>query len=84
MLDTIKSFIADLARPFSIVATSASAAAATVIIALKVDGFEGAAIFIGAVYAGLAGLYGWKSWEKRGEAKHAAEVEVAKAGQSQV
>lgn len=62
-LDAVKGFIGDLARPFAIISTSGSAAYATGVIAHRVDSFEGAAIFIGAVYAGLAGLYGFKAWE---------------------
>jgi hypothetical protein len=77
--EVVKSFIADLARPFAIITTSGSAAWATVTIANRVDGFESAALYIAAVYAGLGGLYGFKSWEKRGEAKSAATVEVVRA-----
>ena len=38
-----------------------------------------AAIFIGAVFAGVGALYGAKSWEMAQSAKQAATVEVAKA-----
>jgi len=78
-LDQLKGLVGDLARPFAIIVTSGSAAWATVVIAYRVDGFESAGIYIGAVYAGLAGLYGFKAWENRGADKHAAEVEKIKA-----
>lgn len=79
MLDRIKAFLADLARPFAIISTSGAAAWATVTISYRVDGFENAALYMAAVYAGLAGLYGFKSWEQRGETKSAAEVEKVRA-----
>lgn len=78
-LDELKHFIGDLARPFAIIATSLSASIATVVIAYKVDAFEGAAIFIGAVFAGVGALYGAKAWENAKTGKHSAEVEIAKA-----
>lgn len=78
-LDRFKGLFGDLARPFAIIATSGSAAAATVIIALRVDGFDSAAIFIGAVYTGVAALYAGKAWENVSAGKQAATVEVAKA-----
>lgn len=78
-LDQFKGAVADLARPFAIISTSGAAAWATVTIARRVDGFEAAALYIAAVYAGLAGLYGFKSWEQRGETKNAALVEVERA-----
>lgn len=71
---------ADLARPFAIYITAAAGALATVIVATKLEGdAAAAAIFIGAVNAGVAALYGAKAWEKSQEGKHAASVEVAKA-----
>lgn len=76
---SLKAFIGDIARPFSIISTSAAASWATVVIAQKVTSFEGAALFIGAVFAGLGGLYWGKSWEIGTQAKQAAKVEVAKA-----
>ena len=66
-LDQIRQLVGDLARPFSIIATSGAASVAIVIGATKVeDGVAGAA-YIGAVLAGLVGLYGFKSWEQRGK-----------------
>ena len=73
-----KALVGDLARPFAIIASSASAAVATVVIAFKVDGFDGAALFIGAVYAGVGALYGAKSLEVAAVRKRDSEVEVAK------
>lgn len=77
-LDRIKGFIGDLARPFAIIVTSYGAAHATIVIAYKVTSFSEAAIFIGAVFAGLGALYGVKSWENAKTGKHASEVEIAK------
>lgn len=78
-LDAVKSFVGDLARPFAIIVTSASAATATVVVSFKVDGFDGAAIFIGAVFAGVGALYGAKAWENTRTGRQAADVEIAKA-----
>lgn len=78
-MDQIKAFIGDLARPFAIISTSYAAAHATIVIAHKVNTFEGAATFIGAVFLGLGGLYGAKAWEVAKTGKQAAEVEIAKA-----
>lgn len=77
--DQVKGFIGDLARPFAIISTSLSAAIATVVIAFKVEAFEGAAIFIGAVYVGVGGIYTAKAWEAVSAGKRAADVEIAKA-----
>jgi len=82
-VETLKSFIGELARPFAIYVTSAAAAAATVkiawTIANKTDDFSAAAIFITAIFGGLAGLYGFKAWENRGNAKADSAVGVAVA-----
>jgi hypothetical protein len=77
-VDAVRAFIADLARPFAIISTSGAAAWATVTISYRVDGFENAALYMAAVYAGLAGLYGFKSWEQAKAGGHVAEVEKAK------
>jgi len=77
-LDQIKGFVGDLARPFAIIATSGAASWSTVIIAQKVDGFDSAAIFIGAVFTGVAALYGAKAWEVARTGKQAADIEIAK------
>jgi hypothetical protein len=84
-LDQFKGMFSDLARPFSIVVTSLSAAVAPVIVVVRIapDRLElvAAAALVGALYAGVAGLYWGKSWEKRGESKHAADVEKVRAAQ---
>jgi hypothetical protein len=77
--DQVKAFVGDLARPFAVISTSAAAAAATVLIALRVTSYAEGAIFIGAVYAGVGALYAAKSWELNTQAKQAAGVEIAKA-----
>lgn len=77
--DQIKAFIGDLARPFAIISTSYAASHATVVIAYKVSSFSEAAIFIGAVFAGVGALYGAKAWEVARTGKQAAEVEIAKS-----
>lgn len=77
-----KDMVADLARPLAIIITAAAGAAATVIVACKLQGDAAAvAIFIGAVNAGTAALYGAKAWEITKAGKHNAEVEIAKAKQ---
>ena len=87
-LGEIKVFIADIARPFSIIVTSTAAGWATVAIARDISkhadsSFSEAAIYMGAVFTGLAALYGAKAWEKSQESKHAASAAVAQAGGAQ-
>jgi len=77
-LDQFKAFVGDLARPYAIWAGATSASVATVIVALKVDGFEAAGIFIGAAWAGVGALYGAKAFEVAAVRKRDSEVEVAK------
>lgn len=81
----VKVLIADLARPFAIYATSFSVSWATIDIghsvAKRAGSFAEAAIYVTAIFAGVAALYGAKAWEKSQEGKHAATVEVAKAAQ---
>ena len=76
--DVIKSFVGDLARPFAIYVTSASAAIATVMVAFRTQDGTDAAILMGAVFAGVGALYGAKAWEITKTGKQAAEVEIAK------
>ena len=78
-MDSVKAFIGDLARPFAIISTSYAASHATVVIAYKVSSFSEAAIFIGAVFAGVGALFGAKAWENARAGKHATEIEIAKA-----
>lgn len=78
--ELFKVVVGDLARPVGILITSIGAAIATVVVALKIGpDAAAAAIFIGAVYTGLAALWAAKSWENSQSGKHAATVEVAKA-----
>lgn len=78
-----QSLVGDLARPFSIIVTSASAAVVPVIIVVRIapdrlDLVAGAAL-VGALYAGVAGLYWGKSWEQAKVSGQAAEVEKERA-----
>ena len=61
--ERVKAFIGDIARPFAIYVTSGSAAIATVMVAFRTDNGTDAALLIGAVYAGVGALYGFKAWE---------------------
>jgi hypothetical protein len=76
--EQLQAFIGEVARPFAIIATSASVAAATVLVALHVTTAEGGALVLGTVYAGVGALYGVKSWEKAKVGGQAAEVEKAR------
>lgn len=77
-VDQVKAFIGDLARPFAIISSSYAASHATIVIAYKVSSFSEAAIFIGAVFAGVGALYGAKAWEVARTGKQATELEIAK------
>lgn len=79
-VEQLKGLVADLARPVAIVSSALSASAAGIIIAFRVQNFtlEGAAIFVGALHAGLAALYGAKAWEIERSNRHAADVEKAR------
>lgn len=79
LLDQLKGFIGDLARPFAIIATSGAAAVAVVKIAWAITDANQGAIYIGAVFVGVGALYGAKSWENTAQAKQTANIEVAKA-----
>lgn len=63
MMDRIKHLIGDLARPFAIWWTSGAAGVAIVRLARPDTDLAGAAVYIGAVLAGVAALYGAKAWE---------------------
>lgn len=72
---TVTDIIGDLARPFSIYATSGAAAVSTVLIALKAeDALTGAAL-VAAIYTGLGALYWGKTWENREVRGQEAAVE---------
>jgi hypothetical protein len=77
--ETVKAFIGDLARPFAIIVTALSAAVTPIIIAFRVGApsLEGAAIFMGAIYAGVGAMFGAKAWENTKQAQ--ATADVAKA-----
>jgi hypothetical protein len=77
-LATFRATVGDLARPFAIWSSSGAAAIATVRIAWAGEDFSGAAIFIGAVWAGVGALYASKSWEKNTEVRANADVEKSK------
>lgn len=78
-LEQWKGFLGDLARPFAIIVTAVSASAAGVIVATKVESGTDGALVMGAIYAGLGALYGFKSWEAGKATTNAANVEIAKA-----
>lgn len=77
--DAVKAFIADLARPFAIYATSGAAAIATVRIAWDVNEPNGGAVLLTAVYAGVGALYLGKAWENQRVQGQNAEVEKERA-----
>jgi hypothetical protein len=79
-LDAIKALVGDLARPFAIIVTSLGASATGIIIALRADDpdLTAASLFVGAIYTGVAALYGAKAWEVTKTSQ--ASAEVAKAG----
>lgn len=83
-LEQWKAAIGDLARPFAIYVSAISAGWATIAIAYRVQSptLESAAIFIGAIYAGLGVLYGAKAWEVAKTGGQAADVAKAQAGAS--
>lgn len=76
--DTFKVLVADLARPFSIYAASASGAWATVVVASKVTTAEGGALVLGVLAGWGTALYAGKAFETTQIAKQSASVEVAK------
>lgn len=80
-LSDLAAFFGEVARPFAIITTSASASWATLTLAAKVNSPE-AAVFCGAIYLGVGTLYGVKGWEKVVQARGDAEVrkEAAKTG----
>lgn len=77
--DQFKALVGDLARPFAIIATSASASVATIIVACRVNDGNDGAMLMGAVGVMVTGLYLGKAWETAKAGKYAAEVEKAKA-----
>lgn len=73
-LDHVKSFVGDLARPFAIIVTSGGAAWATVVAAYRVQNGTDGALLLTAIFAGVAVLYGAKSWEVAKVAKTQSEA----------
>lgn len=80
VLADIAAFAGEMARPFAIIVISASAGRAIVILAHKLGAGE-AALYIGAVLAGLGALYGAKAWEKVAQIRGDAAVKKAEAQQ---
>lgn len=82
-LDAFKGLVGDLARPFSIIASSFSAAVVPIVIVCRIapERLElvAAAAFVGALYAGVGTLYWGKSWEQAKVSGQAAEVEKVRA-----
>lgn len=81
-LDQIKGLVADLARPFAIISTSAASSWAIVDIGRRVNTGEGGALFIGVVMGGLTALYAGKVYENTRIAGQNAEVEKVRATQN--
>lgn len=81
-VETFKSVVGELARPFAIIVTGFSVAVTPIIIVCRMapDRLDliGAAALVGAGYAGHVGLYGFKSWEVARTGKQAADVEIAR------
>jgi len=75
----IKTFIADLARPFTLYAMGFSGAWATVIISGKVKGGDDGYLVLGAIGLTVSALYAGKALELANISKHTAEVEKVRA-----
>jgi hypothetical protein len=80
VMEQIKGFVGDLARPIAIIGTTYGFNVALIKAADKIGpDATAAAIFITAAGGILATLYGAKAWEVIQGGKHAANVEIAKA-----
>lgn len=78
----LKTFIADLARPYTFYSLATASCIAIVKIGWEItDGYQGAA-FMGVVLAGASAIYIGKSFEQTRIAGHNAEVEKVRAAQS--
>lgn len=71
-------FIGETARPLAIVVTSIAASIATVLVAMRTEDGNDAAILMGAIFAGVGVLYGAKAWEAVKTKQSDTTVEVAK------
>jgi hypothetical protein len=83
-LSDLAAFIGEVARPGAILMTAYAAMRATITIALKIVDAEkvsgsDAALFVGAIFAGLGTLYGVKGWEKVVQARGDADVRKEQA-----
>lgn len=78
-LDQIKGLLADLARPFALVAVSAATAASILRLSWVGADLSGAAVLVTAELGGLAVLFGAKSLENYRIAASNAEVEKVRA-----
>lgn len=71
-------FIGETARPFAIIVTSIAAAVATVLVAMRTENGNDAAILMAAIFSGVGALYIGKAWEAVKTKQSDATVEVAK------
>lgn len=77
--DTLKAFIADLARPLAIIFTSFAASWGIVVVAYRVEDGNDGALFIAAALAGVGAIYIGKAVEVFKSNRAAADIEVARA-----
>ena len=80
--DAVKAFIADLARPFAIYATSGAAAWGIVVVSYRVNDGNDGAFYIAAALTGVGAIYIGKAVEVFKSNRAAADVEVARASAS--
>lgn len=71
-------FIGEVSRPLSIMAASFAASVSSVIVATRVENGNDGAILMGAIFAGVGTLYGFKAVEVWKGKKADAQVETAK------
>lgn len=74
----IARFLGEVARPFAIISTSASASVASVIVALRVENGDDGWWVVAAIFAGVGSLYLGKAVEMWQGKKADASVEIAK------
>lgn len=77
MLDQVKMFVGDLARPFAIISTSFAASWATIVIAYRVENGNDGAILAGAYFLGVGTLFGAKAVEAINTTRARRDVDVA-------